>query len=292
MPREDRTWIGRLTASEQTALAQSEEFFQKPDSRLRKNLSRLGRPFEYLLKATPKGFQKKLTGALHGVLTTVASGAEAGQYQASLVDELCAKSGLELDPWERVFTIDLKVVEAVSQDRIRSAKRYAVLQGGLTGLGGAAGLLADIPTLYYLMFRTVHQIALAFGHPADSDAERMYLLSVVNAGHYLEWRERRCALLELDHLEEAANSKSSSEDLQRTLLAKSVQGLAKKLAATLAQRKAAQTVALVGGAVGAAINRQLIEDVTAAAFHAYRRRFLRSVADLREAEQQRPQSRL
>ena len=281
-PREDRTWIGRLSASEQTALAQSEEFFQKPDSRLRKNLSKLGRPFEYLLKATPQGFQSQLTRTLHGVLSTVASGAEAGQYQAALVDELCAKSGLELDPWERVFTIDLQIVEAVSQDRIASAKRYAIVQGGLTGLGGAAGLVADIPSLYYLMFRTVHQIALAFGHPADNDAERMYLLSVVNAGHHLEWRERRCALLELDHLEATANSKASSEDLQRTLLAKSVQGLAKKLAATLIQRKAAQTVALVGGAVGAVINRQLIEDVTLAAFHAYRRRFLRSVADQRE----------
>jgi hypothetical protein len=187
-----------------------------------------------------------------------------------------------LDPWERIFTVDLAVVEKIATDKVKSAKGLAVVQGGLTGLGGAPGLLADIPTLYFLLFRTVHQVALCFGYPADNDAERRYLLQVVNAGHHLEWRERRCALMELDALEALAEDKqAASEDMQRTLLAKSVQQLAKKLAATLITRKAAQTVALVGGAVGAVINRQLLEDVGLASFHAYRRRFLFGVAERR-----------
>ena len=281
MPRQDRAWVARLTAGEQAALAESEEFFQRPDGRLRRALAKVSRPFEGLLKATPQGFQDAVGNTLHGVLSTVATGAEAGEYQRLLVDEICARSGQELDPWERIFTVPHLTVETIAHEKMRAAKGLAVVQGGVTGLGGAPGLLADIPTLYYLIFRTVHQVAICFGFPVETDGERRYMLQVVNAGHHLEWRDRRCALMELDALEAENLSQSSSEDLQRTLLAKTVQQLARKLAATLVTRKAAQTVMLVGGAVGAVINRQMLEDVGLAAFHAYRRRFLYGVAEHR-----------
>ena len=151
--------------------------------------------------------------------------------------------------------------------------------GGVTGVAGAPGLIADIPSLYFLIFRTVHQIAICLGHPAHTPIERRYLLQVVNVGHHLELRERRCALMELDRLEDEISEKSgTTEDLQRAMLAKTVQLLARKLTSTLIQRKAAQTVAFVGGAVGAVINRQLVEDVGITARHAYRRRFLKRAA--------------
>lgn len=279
MPRQDRAWVARLTAGEQAALAQSEEFFQRPDGRLRKVLSQVGRPLDALLRAAPQGFQDAVSNTLHGVLSTVATGAEAGDYQRELVDQICARSGQELDPWSRIFSVELPVLENLVEEKLTAARGLAVVQGGLTGVAGAPGLLADIPTLYYLLFRTVHQVALCFGYPADTDGERRYLLQVVNAGHHLEWRDRRCALMELDTLEaQVADRQASSEDMQRTLLAKSIQQLARKLAAKLVTRKAAQTVTIVGGAVGAVINRQLLDDVGQAAFHAYRRRFLYGVA--------------
>ncbi len=282
MPRHDRTWVSYLDRAEQSALAESEDFFHRPDGRLRKALSRMGRPIDTLLRATPQGFQNMVGSTLHGVLSTVATGAEAGGYQQDLVDEICARSGQELEPWSRVFTVDLPLLETIISQRLSSAKTMATVQGGVTGLGGAPGFVADIPSLYFLLFRTVHQVAIGFGHPATSDAERRYLFQVVNAGHHLEMRERRCALVELDSLEsQITDRQAASEDMQRTLLAKSVQQMAKKLAATLVTRKAAQTVAFVGGAVGAVINRQLLDDVSQTAFHAYRRRFLASVAEQR-----------
>ena len=228
--------------------------------------------------------QDRVADVLHDVLTTVASGAEEGRYQSELVDLICARSGQELDPWRRIFTVDLPIVEGIAKERLKRAKSMAMVQGGVTGVAGLPGLLADIPTLYFLLFRTVHQVALCFGYPVNSDAERRYLLQVVNAGHHLEWRDRRLALVELDSLEATLGreeASGASQDLQRTLLAKSVQQLAKKLAASLVTRKAAQAVAVVGGAVGAAINRQLIEDVGLASFHAYRRRFLTGVSEAR-----------
>ena len=284
MPRQDRAWVAQLNSGEQAALAQSEDFFQRPDGRLRKVLSKVSRPFDALLRAAPQGFQDAVGNTLHGVLATVATGAEAGDYQRDLVDKICARSGQELDPWSRIFSVELPVLENIVEERLKSAKNMAMVQGGLTGVAGAPGLLADIPTLYFLLFRTVHQVAICFGYPAETDGEKRYMLQVVNAGHHLEWRERRCALMELDALEaQVEDRQASSEDMQRTLLAKSIQQLARKLAAKLVTRKAAQTVTLVGGAVGAVINRQLLDDVGQAAFHAYRRRFLYGVAQQRRA---------
>lgn len=283
MPRSNRSWVARLNADEQRALKVSEEFFQRPDGRVQKLLGRIGRPLDRLLKASPKGLQRGVTNTLQGVLSTVAEGAEGGSYTTALVDELCAKSGLELRPFDRIFDLELPILESTAQARLRTAKRLATVQGGATGLAGAPGLIADIPSLYFLMFRTLHQIAICFGHPVDCASERMYLFEVVHVGHHLELRDRRCALLELDEIEAQSHQASASEDFQRTLLAKAVQQLARKLASSLIQRKAAQSVALLGGAVGAAINRQLMEDVGLTAFHAYRRRFLKSAAERRPA---------
>lgn len=279
--RTDRHWVTHLTAAEQKALQESEQFFQRPDTRVQKVLGRIGRPLDKLLKASPKGLQRGVTKTLQSVLSTVAEGAEVGSFQTSLIDELCEKAGLELVPFERIFDLDLELLDSTALAKIQSAKRMATVQGGVTGVTGAAGLIADIPSLYFLMFRTLHQIAICFGHPANTAAERMYLFEVVHVGHHLELRERRCALLSLDEVEANNLQAYASEDFQRTLMAKAVQQLARKLASSLVQRKAAQSVAILGSAVGAAINRQLMEDVGMTAFHAYRRRFLKSTASRR-----------
>lgn len=275
MPRPDRDWVGKLDAREQAALKESELFFLRRGSSVQRALGAIGRPLDLLLKAGPQKLQDGVTSAVHGVLTTVADGAEAGFSERAVIDELCQRLGLELEPWERIFESDFEVLHSAAADKLITAKRAATVQGGVTGVTGAPGLIADIPTLYFLIFRTVHQIALCFGHPADTPAEKRYLLQVVNVGHHLELRDRRLALLELEELEQQLdNHEGTSEDLQRALLAKSVQLLARKLTSTLLQRKATQAVAVVGGAVGAILNRQLVEDVGLTAIHAYRTRFL------------------
>lgn len=279
MPRADRGWVGNLSATEQAALKESELFFQRPSGRFQRTLGKIGRPFEFILNASPKTLQRGATSAVHGVLTNVAYGAENGAGQVGIVDELCALVGFELSPWEKIFTVDYQLLHQMAEKKTEQAKKLATVQGGVTGLGGAPGLIADIPSLYFLLFRTVHQIALCFGHPANTPQERRYLLQVVNVGHHLELRDRRCALLELEEIEQSINSKQgTTEDFQRAMLAKTVQHLARKLTSMLLQRKAAQTVAFVGGAVGAVLNRQLTEDVALTALHAYRRRFLKEAA--------------
>ena len=58
--------------------------------------------------------------------------------------------------------------------------------------------------------------------------------------------------------------------------------LARHLGLALTQRKLAQTVVLVGGVIGAGVNRQLAGEVGEVAFHAYRRRQLIDRALLRK----------
>lgn len=282
MARPDRDWVRRLDAREQAALKESELFFLRPSSTVQKALGAVGRPLEFLFRKSPAKLQDGITSSIHGVLSAVAEGAEAGSSKSSLIDELCQKLGFELEPWERIFGADFQALSDTSLQKLSTAKNYAAVQGGVTGITGAPGLIADIPSLYFLLFRVVHQIAVCFGHPADSPQERRYLLQVVNVGHHLELRDRRTALLELHEMEDEIHARTgTTEDLQRAMLAKTVQLLARKLTSTLLQRKATQTVAVVGGAVGAVLNRQLVEDVGLTALHAYRTRFLREAAQRR-----------
>ena len=71
-------------------------------------------------------------------------------------------------------------------------------------------------------------------------------------------------------------------EVQRFAVQKGLQTLARHLGLALTQRKLAQTVVLVGGVIGAGVNRQLAGEVGEVAFHAYRRRQLIDRALLRK----------
>jgi TRAP-type mannitol/chloroaromatic compound transport system permease large subunit len=72
------------------------------------------------------------------------------------------------------------------------------------------------------------------------------------------------------------------KDLERTVVAKSLQTLSRQLSSRLVQRKLAQTLLVVGALIGAGVNAALVSDVGITAIHAYRRRRLRQTALRRE----------
>lgn len=276
-----RLWVSYLDARERAALRETEEWLLAPPGVVGRSLQVLARPFGYAFGRLPAGFRDGLSERILKVLRTVQSGSEGTFNRKRLLDTLSAAVGADITRPELLFEHRFEDLDPIVLELRKSYQKAALLEGGAAGAAGLPGLMIDVPALYLLIFRQVAQIATCYGFDTTREEETAYLFKVVDVGHHLDSAHKRRGMLELETLSALIRQGVPLQDLERTVLAKGLQAMAQKLTATLVQRKMAQAVAVVGAAVGAGVNRQLVTDVGLTAFHAYRRRFLQEAAALR-----------
>jgi hypothetical protein len=191
---------------------------------------------------------------------------------------------------ERAGVADLQALRALPLESLdglsRTVTRRALALGGATGalfgIAGAAGLVADVPTLLTLAMRTIHRVGLCYGEkPAAGDERRLALgvFALVSANSAEEKALAVGALRAGTALLEAA-SRDGIERITERELAKdatvySLQNLARAIGLNLGKRKIAGSVPVVGAAVGAAVNAWYLNDVAQAARYTFQERWLR-----------------
>jgi hypothetical protein len=168
----------------------------------------------------------------------------------------------------------------------RSVSRRALALGGATGavfgVAGAAGLVADVPTLLTLAMRTIHRIGLCYGEKPAADDERSLALGIFALVSANSADEKRFALEALragaGQFEAAWRDgveRVTERELAKEATVYSLQNLARAIGLNLGKRKAAGTIPVVGAAVGAAVNAWYLGDVAQAARFTFQERWLR-----------------
>ncbi len=270
-----------LTPDEQRAWAETDAWLGTEASRFQKVLGFTRKPLEFAYSKVPESLREAIATAILGVLTGVRDGS-AHLVSPASVRELIPELGS--DP-EAVYRVGVRRLDGVAQHLIASGKTLCMAEGAATGAVGLPGLVVDIPALYGLLFRMIGQIAVGYGFSADGDDERSHILKVLDVGHLLEPQERREGMDDLARLQELMRDDVPVLEVQRFAVQKGLQTMARHLGLALTQRKLAQSVALVGGVVGAGVNRQLAGEVGEVAFHAYRRRYLMELVQRRRSGQ-------
>ena len=173
-----------------------------------------------------------------------------------------------------------------ARDRLsRTVMRRALMLGGATGavfgVVGAAGLVADVPTLLTLAMRTIHRIGLCYGEKPAADDERRLALGIfalVSANSAEEKALAVEALRSGSALLDAAwrdgVERVTERELAKDATIYSLQNLARAIGVNLGKRKVAGTVPVVGAAVGAAVNAWYLSDVAQAARYTFQERWL------------------
>lgn len=173
---------------------------------------------------------------------------------------------------------DLSACDEAASDMRRWALGYAVTGGGAAGAFGVLGLAIDIPATVALALRTTRLTGLAYGFGADTDAERIFILDILQLAGSNSKAERDLAIARLtkgrDGLEKADWQKIVRLTGQTTGTVAATQRVATTLGVNLTTRKMAQIVPFLGAAVGAGVNAAFQNDVAAAARFAYRGRWL------------------
>lgn len=178
--------------------------------------------------------------------------------------------------------LPLEQLDALSRTVTRRALLLGGATGALFGVAGAAGLVADVPTLLTLAMRTIHRVGLCYGEKPAADDERRLALGIfalVSANSAGEKAAAVRALRAGTALVDAAwrdgVERIAERELAKDATAYSLQNLARAIGLNLGKRKIAGSVPVVGAAVGAAVNAWYLSDVAQAARYTFQERWLR-----------------
>ncbi|MFD9246526.1 EcsC family protein [Streptomyces sp. NPDC059556] len=207
------------------------------------------------------------------------------------------KYGHEVESLRDVRRLDLERVDAV---RGRAASWYfpaaAALSGATAGLvisGGqlaiaatagaaaapsgsaiAGAFVADTAAVLGLASRAVGQVSLFYGYDPEEPAEKLFVMSVVNAGTASSATAKNAAMSDISRLTQALFRGRTWEVLNESLVARVYQQFAKAFGFRLTKKGLGKAVPMVGIAVGSTLNWSTLEGIVDAADMAYRRRFL------------------
>jgi hypothetical protein len=272
-------WQTYLTRDEAAAWAETDQWLSAEASRFKKLLGFTRKPIEYAYSKVPESLRESIATAILSVLTQVRDGSAGLVSVASVRDKIGPIPNDELG----MFRVNIRHLDAAAHSLIGQSKNLCTAEGAATGAAGLPGIVVDIPALYGLLFRMIAQVSVCYGYSADPEEERTHMLKILDIGHQLEPETKRQGMDELSLMQQMIRDDVPVAEVQRFAVQKGLQTMARHLGLALTQRKLAQSVVLMGGVVGAGVNRQLAGEVGEVAFHAYRRRHLVELAHLRRS---------
>lgn len=142
-------------------------------------------------------------------------------------------------------------------------------------LGAIAGAFAgDAALVLGLASRSVGHISLSYGYDPEEPTERLFVLSVVNAGTAMSASSKTAAMRDISRLTQALIRGKTWAVLNESVLARLSTQFAVKFGVRLTKQGLGKAVPAFGILIGGTLNWTTLEAIVDAADVAYRRRFL------------------
>jgi len=147
----------------------------------------------------------------------------------------------------------------------------AAAPGGGAVVGAFAG---DAAIVLALSSRSVGHVAIHYGYDPEEAGEKLFVMSVVNAGTAISVGAKTAALSDISRLTQALFRRKAWSQLNKSLVAKVSKRFATAFGLRLTKQSLGKVVPAAGIAVGGAFNWATLESIVDTANVAYRRRFL------------------
>lgn len=183
-------------------------------------------------------------------------GRGASWYYPALAALSGAGAGLVISGGELVVTASAGVAAAPSGSAI---------------VGAFAG---DAAIVLGLSSRVVGQVALNYGYDPEDPSEKLFILTVVNAGTAMSATAKAAAMADVSRLTQALVRGKTWAVLNESIVAKVSHQVAKVLGFRLTKKGLGKAIPVLGVVVGGALNWTTLESIVDAADVAYRRRVL------------------
>lgn len=277
----DSEWLEYLTPDEITAVRETNDWLGIEASRFKKIMGVARKPIEFVYKKVPESIREGVASAILKVLTSMRDGT-AGVVKPDKVHDRIRTHHGPFDTEKGVLGIGVRKLDTACQEGLKKAKNACTVEGAAAGVAGLPGIVVDVPALYGLLFHMIQEVAICYGYEVDPEEEKAHILKILNIGHHMEKADKKKGMEELADIQDMIRRGVPVEDVERFAVQKGLQTMARHLSLALIHRKMAQSVVLVGGVIGASVNRQLAGEVGEVAFHAYRRRYIMDLAQARK----------
>ncbi len=161
---------------------------------------------------------------------------------------------------------------------ISGSELATAVSGGVAAAPSGAAItgafVGDAATVLALGSRAVGRTALLYGYDPESPAEKIFIMSEVNAGSAVSAGAKTAAMSDISRLTQALVRDKTWAVLNESLVAKVAQEFAKRFSFRLTKQGLGKVVPAAGIVVGGALNWATLEGIVDAADFAYRRRFL------------------
>ncbi|MFI7426049.1 EcsC family protein [Micromonospora sp. NPDC049836] len=234
--------------------------------------------------------------ALGSMQRTVAKISRAGLSPKRVV-ELHQKRGHDVTKLSDLRRLDLEKIHAV---RGRALSWYYPATAAVSGMGaglvisggelatavsgGAAAapsggaivsaFAGDAAIVIGLASRAVGHVSLLYGYDPEEPAEKLFVLSVVNAGTAASVGAKNAAFADISRLTQALVRGKTWKVLNDSVVARIAGRFAEAFGHTLTKKGLGKVVPVAGILVGGTINWTTLEGIVDTAEMAYRRRFL------------------
>lgn len=220
------------------------------------------------LLARPSGQAAKAVQALVPVDALRAALSQANRLALRLDDRKAILSRAGVHDLTALRAQPLEAADALAQRVRRRAMLLGGAGGAAFGVGGAAGMVLDIPALLTLALRTIHRTGLCYGDSDDDrDRERLGIgIFALASANTLE--EKQAALAALAHGDWVVDDawrdgieRVAEREMAKEATVFSLQTLASRVGVHLGKRKAAGVVPVLGAVVGSSMNAWYLHDV-------------------------------
>jgi hypothetical protein len=178
----------------------------------------------------------------------------------------------------------------------RRVERRAMMLGGgggaVFGIGGAAGMVADVPTLLTLALRTIHRNAYCYGEDWQREGGlSIGVFALASANSFEEkqqaWEALRRGKELLDSAWRDGVERVAERELAKDAAQFSLKTLSGRIGLHMGARKTAGVVPLIGAVIGGVVNAGYIRDIARVARYVLQDRWMRRRLPQLEAEVER-----
>ena len=244
----------RLTADERDARRAIDSWAQSMNSPVSQLINWAMQPVDWMLERTVSGEVLNRAEDLTAEALSQLSDMSARTGVLETVRSDAHEQGLDIEQVEDLRHESLEVLDPLARTRMQQNALIAALQGGGTGLGGAALIVADIPLLFTINFRVIQTISACYGFPMHDPAYRPLVLAIFTAAASGSRAARADALREASVAAAALVHDHPYSGRRTGSFHEQNRHVPREIAKALVRRKLGQLIPLAGAAVGAGVN--------------------------------------
>ncbi len=274
----------------------AQEALSRGQEAVTKGAHALGTGARGVADAVPDGMTDWGRSAVDSMRQTAARVSRAGLSSKRVVSRH-QKRGHDVKALADVRRLDLERVDSV---RGRGASWYYPAVAALSGAGAgvvitggqlavtvsggvatapsggaiAGAVIGDATVVLGLASRCVGNVSLLYGYDPEEPSEKLFVMSVVNAGTAMSATATTAAMADISRLTQALVRGKAWAILDKSLVAQVSKAFAKAFGARFTRQSLGKVVPAAGIVLGGTFNWATLESIVDAADVAYRRRFL------------------